>query len=346
MRTDRDLTAPQPPTWRELRTIVEGAGLLDSQPRYYAWKIASTLAMIAGVLTLVVLLGESWWQLGAAALLAVVATQTALLAHDAGHRQIFRAPSTNDLLALLITSPFVGFSFSWWMNQHNQHHGAPNHEERDPNINVRFWAFTEAQRRARTGLNGWLVRYQAVLLIPLNLLGAFYKVIESANFLRQARLRHPSWERAMFLAHLAWFAPLPFIVLSVPQAIAFIAVYYAAFGLYLGAIISPNHKGMRMVSEDDDLDFLHWQVLTARNVRGGRLTDFLYGGLNYQIEHHLFPNMPRNRLREATIIVSAYCRDHGIPYHEASFIGSFREILASMHASGAATRDLPVPTTG
>jgi len=346
MRTVRTGAPRHPATWRELRTLVADAGLLDSQPRYYAWKIGSTLAMIAGVLAAFVLLGETWWQLGTAAVLALVATQTALLAHDAGHRQIFRAPPTNDLLALLITSPFVGFSFSWWMNQHNLHHGAPNHEVRDPNINVRFWAFTEAQRRARTGFNGWLVSHQALLLIPLNLLGAFYKVFESANFLRGASLRHPSWERVMFLAHLAWFAPLPFVILTTPQAIAFIAVYYAAFGLYLGAIISPNHKGMRMVSEDDDLDFLHWQVLTARNVRGGVLTDFLYGGLNYQIEHHLFPNMPRNRLRAATTIVSAYCRDHGIPYHETSFVGSFREILASMRENAAAPSEAPIPTTG
>jgi Fatty acid desaturase len=77
-------------------------------------------------------------------------------------------------------------------------------------------------------------------------------------------------------------------------------------GLYLGSVFAPNHKGMPILSRDDDSDFLRRQVLTARNVRGGRLTDLLLGGLNYQIEHHLFPSMPRPSLRRAQPLVHAY----------------------------------------
>ena len=79
------------------------------------------------------------------------------------------------------------------------------------------------------------------------------------------------------------------------QALVFIAVHQGLLGLYLGSVFAPNHKGMPILSKDDDSDFLRRQVLTARNVRGGRLTDLLLGGLNYQIEHHLFPSMPRPR---------------------------------------------------
>ena len=60
-----------------------------------------------------------------------------------------------------------------------------------------------------------------------------------------------------------------------------------------------------MPTAEDELDFLRKQVLTSRNVRGGRLVDIALGGLNYQIEHHLFPNMPRANLRRAQPIVRA-----------------------------------------
>ncbi|MDP8950858.1 MAG: fatty acid desaturase, partial [Actinomycetota bacterium] len=86
-------------------------------------------------------------------------------------------------------------------------------------------------------------------------------------------------------------------------------------------------------------DFLRRQVLTSRNVTAHPLTDFWYGGLNYQIEHHLFPSMPRNKLREAQSIVKAFCREHAIAYHETSVLRSYREILQHLHEVGAPLRE-------
>ena len=89
------------------------------------------------------------------------------------------------------------------------------------------------------------------------------------------------------------------LVLSPLKAVVFIVVQQALFGLYLGCSFAPNHKGMPMLAADDQSDFLRRQVLTSRNVRGSWLVDFALGGLNYQIEHHLFPSMPRPNLRRS-----------------------------------------------
>jgi fatty acid desaturase len=85
-------------------------------------------------------------------------------------------------------------------------------------------------------------------------------------------------------------------------------------------------------------------VLTSRNVRGSRLVDFLLGGLNYQIEHHLFPNMPRANLRHAQPLVRAFCQEHDLPYSEATMFGSYAEALRHLHSVGAPLR--PAPTVG
>jgi fatty acid desaturase len=67
----------------------------------------------------------------------------------------------------------------------------------------------------------------------------------------------------------------------------------------------------------------------------------LLGGLNYQVEHHLFPNMPRPSLRRAQGLVRAYCHDHRITYTETSLVGSYLAALRHLHALGAPLRVRP-----
>jgi fatty acid desaturase len=104
-----------------------------------------------------------------------------------------------------------------------------------------------------------------------------------------------------------------FLVLSPVGALVFVVAHLGLLGLTWGRSSLPNHKGMPILSKYDDMYFLRRQVLTARNVRGGWLTDLVLGGLNYQIEHHLFPSMPRPALRRARPAVWAYCLGHGLP---------------------------------
>jgi len=79
-------------------------------------------------------------------------------------------------------------------------------------------------------------------------------------------------------------------------------------------------------------------VLTSRNVRGGLLLDVVLGGLNHQIEHHLFPSMPAPHLRRARPIVRAYCAELGIPYAESGLLSSYAQALRHLHAAGAPLR--------
>ncbi|HEX2772705.1 MAG TPA: acyl-CoA desaturase, partial [Micromonosporaceae bacterium] len=98
---------------------------------------------------------------------------------------------------------------------------------------------------------------------------------------------------------------------------------------------APNHKGMPTLTDADELDFLRRQVLTSRNVRGSRLVDFVLGGLNYQIEHHLFPSMPRPNLRRAQTLVRDFCHEHGVAYCETTLLRSWRQVLSHLDTVGA-----------
>jgi fatty acid desaturase len=118
------------------------------------------------------------------------------------------------------------------------------------------------------------------------------------------------------------------LAMSPLHALAFVALQQSLFGLYLGMSFAPNHKGMQLMGIGDaPRDFLRRQVLSSRNVVGGRLTDAVLGGLNYQIEHHLFPSMPSRNLRRARPLVRRFCDDRGIAYCETDLLTSYRRTL-------------------
>src|SRR5262249_13634203 len=152
-------------------------------------------------------------------------------------------------------------------------------------------------------------RYQAYFSVPLVFLAALALRVSSIVYLTRRGARHRIAEWTLFVAHFAGYGTLVFWVLSPVKAVVFIVVHQALVGFYLGASFPPNHKGMPILGADDKSSFLHRQVLTSRNIRGGRLVDLALGGLNYQIEHHLFPSMPRPHLRLAQPIVRQFCAE-------------------------------------
>jgi len=315
---------------------VRDAGLLRRRYGYYAVSLTFALAAFAGVWVLFGVLGDSWWQLGTAALLAVAYTQLAFLGHDAGHKQIFRGRRGNDVVGHL-NAALVGLSYGWWVAKHNRHHANPNHEDDDPDLDIPILAFTENQSRGRGRIHRWTAAHQAYLFFPLLLLEGFslhWAAIDAA-FRGDLKLR--TMERALVVVHVVAYLGAVFVVLPWPLAIAFVAVHQCLWGLYMGCSFAPNHKGMRTMVAGDTTGFLHRQVLTSRDV-GGRWAGAALGGLNYQIEHHLFPNMPRPNLRRAQPIVQAFCDEHGISYTSCSLLRSYAEVLRHLHAIGAPLR--------
>jgi fatty acid desaturase len=323
--------------YTQLSRQIKQAGLLERRHRWYAAKIGLNLALLAAGWAAFAVIGESWWQLVTAAFLAVVSTQLAFVGHDAGHRQIFRSRRANDLVGLVHANLLVGVSFDWWVGKHNRHHSNPNHEDLDPDISITALAFTDDQASSKHGLVRLIARYQGWLFFPLLLLEAAHLHLASVKATLQGSGRTNTVE-GLLLAHVAGFAAALVLVLSPLQAVAFVVVQQGLFGLYLGCSFAPNHKGMPTLTEADELDFLRRQVLTSRNVRGSRLVDFVLGGLNYQIEHHLFPNMPRPNLRRAQPLIRAFCQQHGLNYTEASLVASYAEAIRHLHAVGAPLR--------
>jgi fatty acid desaturase len=323
-----------------LSRSVRAAHLLDRTPWLYSGRGLATLASFAACWWLLVVIGSSWLSLLAAAAMGLASTQIAFLGHDGGHQQIVSKKSGNTLVGLIAGNLLTGLSIGWWIDKHNRHHANPNKVDHDPDIGEGVLAFTTAHAANRRGaLAQAITRNQALLFFPLLTLEGLNLHVASIIHLartRTARLRRT--EITLLALHAVCYLGGVLLILPPTQALAFVAVHQAVFGLYMGCSFAPNHKGMPIIPSDETVDYLRRQVLTSRNVRGGWFVDQLLGGLNYQIEHHLFPNMPRANLRRAQRLVRAYCAEHRISYTETGLLASYATALRYLHSLGEPLR--------
>jgi len=336
-------TTPDPAQrgdYADLSRIIRDAGLLKRRRGHYAVKFVLTALAFAGGCVAFALLGDSWWQLGTAVFFAVVYAQISFLGHDAGHKQIFDTARANDRVGYAVAG-LVGISYGWWMGKHTRHHANPNHEHEDPDLDIPILAFTRGQARDRSGFVRWTVKHQAALFFPLLLLEGLSLHWSGIEAVWQDKAVSRRREAALLIVHFAVYLTAVFLVLSPPIAIAFIAVHQGLWGVYMGCSFAPGHKGMPTYTDAKSLDFLRKQVLTSRNIRGGPWVDVALGGLNHQIEHHLFPTMPRPNLRRAQPLVHEFCLQRGIEYAQCGLLRTYGHVLQHLHEVGAPLRRAP-----
>ncbi len=326
--------------YTELSQVVRESGLLVRTPVFYAVVASAIVLGFAGCVTGFILLGDSWFQLFIAAALGILFTQVAFLAHEAAHRQIFASGPANDRLGLFIGNGIVGMSRSWWASKHTRHHANPNRVDKDPDIEIDTISFLDVDAAKARGVQRWITQRQGYLFFPLLAFeGINLYVLALRHLFSRGEIKGRWGELGLLaLRHAIFIAPI-FLFLPVGLAFAFFGVSVAVFGIYMGASFAPNHKGMPIIAPGAKLDFFSKQVRTSRNIAGGWWATWLMGGLNYQIEHHLFPNMPRPHLSRARLIVREHCETLNVPYVETTLLQSYGIVIAYLNRVGLAARD-------
>ncbi len=317
-------------TYAELRQTVTDRGILDRSYGYYAWMIVFGFGGFLFAGYLLVITQSPILLVLFSLIFTFFSIQVGGLMHDAGHRAVFATTKANDILGH-ISCFFLAQSFSYWNFKHNAHHAHPNQEDEDPDVDLPLLSFNRERYLAKRGLAKKLVRYQAYLYYPIGLLVGFSMRIGSYQYFRQQFRWSMYWEIGLFVIGLyAWFVA-PFFLFDLPKAILLSVVIHTSMGFYLLNIFAPNHKGMPEIGKGVRLSFFEQQVITSRNIHGHPVTDFVYIGLNYQIEHHLFPNCPRNKLSLLNRHVQRLCRKMKLDYTEVSFVESNKVILRELH---------------
>lgn len=323
----------------ELRRRIKEAGLMERSWQRYLGAFWLTTAFLLISISIFFLTDNVWITLLNAVCLAFIYGRFGLLAHDFGHMQVFASTKANNFWGN-VCGTVVGLSYPWWKDKHNQHHAHTNHDHHDPDIELPILAYSEGQALRKKGLARWIVRHQAWFFFPIQLLAAVSLRTSSWKYVL-SRKDKKTFALDLGLGSLHATVYLALIFLTTPWwlGLIFIVVHQKAWSFYITSIFAPNHKGMPVLEEDEGgIDFMREQIMTARNIHPGLLTDFYYGHLNYQIEHHLFPNMPRHNSRKARKIVKEFCKEKNIEYYETGIVRSYVEIMKHMHEVGLCLR--------
>jgi fatty acid desaturase len=328
----------------QVLNLVREAGYLKKKPSFYIIRlvvisvIASALWTGAGFLAWASTL-NGWWMVLAfaiVALLGVMSAQYGFIAHEAAHRQIFRNNKLNDWTGLILANLFAGLSYGFWLKKHNKHHQRPNQIGEDPDIAIRVLSFTTESKMSKKGIERWFSDRQGYLFPLLLLFTGFDLLLDSVAGMGRKDRSIGIRVLEFSLMLIRQFAP--YVVLAIMfgpfWAMAMWFVMMMSFGFFMGAAFAPNHKGMPLVEKDSSLDFFSRQVLTSRNIKGSWLKDNLMGGLNYQVEHHLFPSMARPFLRKTHAIVAEYCRQNDVTLVEMNLFSSYMVIMQHLNKVG------------
>jgi fatty acid desaturase len=337
--TTSGATAKPVSTYNGLLTRVRDAGLMKRRTGFYVTLFAIVTVCLAAAVAGSILLGHSWFQLLIAGGIGVILTQYAFLAHETAHRQVFASGPLSDRVGRLLAVAGIGMSYSWWTSKHTKHHGNPNTVGRDTDIAFDTISFLEQDAVKQRGAMRWFTQRQGYGFFPILLLEGFnLHLMSYRTVFGRKKVDRRAFEITMISLRLAVYFGLIFWFFPLGMGFAFVGVQFAIFGLYMGSSFAPNHIGMPIIPESSRVDFLSKQVLTSRNITGGRFMTIAMGGLDYQIEHHLFPSMARPNLKRARVIVREHCAEHKVPYSETSLWAAFGIVVRYLNRVGLAAR--------
>ncbi|KAJ3037150.1 hypothetical protein HDV00_002032 [Rhizophlyctis rosea] len=350
----------KPTAWQEdlasLRKTIDEMGWYKSDKLWYAYKVASTGSLALLSIGILSLFGSSFLGVVTAALvLAFFFQQSGWLAHDFAHHQVFSNRTYNTYAAYIIGNLWQGFSVAWWKHKHSTHHSVPNVHAADPDIDtLPFLAWSDYALEGFADLSDgalskFFVTYQPIIYFPLLSFARITWALQSVlwNLPNSTKLANfPTMNRVEQVAiatHYVWYigAALYFTP-SILYAFLYILLSQCFCGFLLAAVFSVNHNGMPVYTPQQSraMDYYELSIVTGRNVTPTTFNNWFTGGLNFQIEHHMFPTIPRHNLPMVAPLVKSLCGKHGVPYHETGLVVGLGEVVGRLASVAGKARKL------
>jgi len=321
------MSQPYPDVFNELKSQVRAAGLLKRVPVRGTIEMIVTLLSMALVFYIAVnwstLVGESLWMAaGLGFFMTIIFTRAVFISHDVLHTQYFK----NKALSFKLSYPFSAFilsnSSSWWDFKHNvNHHTWCNVPEKDEDILAFDGAFTPNLKGDKAWLRSskYLVFWGAMFFMY----PAF--IIQSYNFV----IKREKWgELFLMLMHwpLVWGTIFYFLPLS--NALVVFVTLNLTLSPWLAFGFITNHLGCEVFDKEvgEKFSWMELQMRTSRSLTGGAFVHWFYGGLNTQIEHHLFPKAPRFNLLKIQDMTREFAKKHKIKYFETTPVQAYVQI--------------------
>lgn len=336
--------------YRELRAKLVTMGLFNPSYPYYTFKVLSNFLLLGASIYLAINFSSIFVHFVAAILLGLFWQQSGWLAHDFLHHQVFKNRMFGDLIGLIIGDLCQGFSVHWWKTKHNSHHAVPNLLasvpgacDGDPDIDTMpflAWTLKMAETGRDSPLARFMVSWQTIIYFPILLFARLSWAHQSWVFvfggwgqhsvqladMDRKTIQYPLLEKLFLILH---YCGLLWIMshMTISHAVFYFFTAQMSCGFFLALVFGLGHNGMAVYPADQRPDFWKLQVTTSRNIKSTMFVDWFCGGLQYQVDHHLFPSLPRHSFGEAHKLVAKFCKEQNVSYHEADLLEGTIEIL-------------------
>lgn len=283
---------------------------------------------------------DTWWSaLLLATLLGLSAAGIGFnVQHDGGHQAYSNRPWVNKVMAM--TLELLGGSSYLWRFKHGVlHHTYVNIAGHDTDIDLGIIGRLSPHQR-RLPYHRWQHLYlwplYGLLAIKWQLVDDFRKLI-TGRISNQPFVRPRGRELVIFVGGKVLFFTVAFGVPLMVHSVSTVLVYYAVAALVAGVVLSVVFQAAHCVEEAEfplpgergriaRAWAVHQVESTVNFARRSRLAAWLLGGLNFQIEHHLFPKISHAHYPAISRLVEEVCRDFGVRYPEHP---SFSAAMAS-----------------
>lgn len=278
----------------------------------------------------------------AAFFMAAFWQQLAFVGHDLGHNGVTGIMEVDHFIGILVGNFFGAISIGWWKDNHNVHHVVTNDPEHDPDIqHLPFLAVTSrlfnnlySSYYERTlkfdGASKTFIKLQHYLFYVIMFFGKYNLLAQSLLYITtNRRTKYRIFELLSILAFLAWYSLLVSRIETGLNRLIFIILSNGITAL-LHVQITISHFAMCTEARGDKEEFFRHQLRTTMDVDCSTWMDWLHGGLQFQVVHHLFPRMPRRNLREASKLVLEMSNKYNIDYRKYDFIGGNIYVLGHL----------------
>lgn len=257
--------------------------------------------------------------------------QMSFVGHDLGHNSVTASCWIDHALGIILANFMVAISIGWWKDSHNVHHVVTNDPSHDPDIQLLpFLAVTSrfvsnifsTYHRKIIKLDSFakfIISFQHKLYYIIMFFGKFNLLAQSIIFLLTNKRARLVWFELFGLSvFVIWYSYLVSFINGGFNKFLFVLLSTGLTSI-LHVQITISHYAMDTNERRDDEEFFRHQLRTTMDVECSPWMDWLHGGLQFQIVHHLFPRMPRPNYRAASKHVIDFCIKHNISYTKYNF---------------------------
>lgn len=326
-------TSPLQKNFRDFRKKLEDDGYFKRSLSYSITKfITCYLLAISGC----VLAIYGHWIIGAI-LLGLGYQQFGWLAHDMAHHNFTSNRKWNNFLIYMTGNVGLGISCNWWKNRHNTHHAITNVLEKDPdtdNLPLFVWDESDLEKVEPGSFAAYIVSYQHYYFVPWTISLKLIWNLQSISFVLDPTLHNKpflkslNYEKFTLLLHWTLVLIVALLTPTWTAMLGFLFISESIGGAAIALIVFMNHYALDLhqPSNGKEISYFEMQVGGTRNINPGPIMNWLSGGLNLQIEHHLFPTMPRNNLLKIRPLVQKFSEDNGFKYETMTWFECLYEV--------------------